>query len=627
MSLDKLKLTKLQTLEDIQNATDSIKKTSTDKSNVDINIFSGMTSDEFSKLVDKSSSEKASDSIFYQNIKDIGTDDVFSAIDTNNDGKLDDNELSKVAGLDSDKKGFSTQELKVVLHDVISKALDALNIEAPNVEDALNATLPTGNDYYNMPASGGYSAPSGSSANQVYGNNGTSGASSTEGSDATDGNKYSGMNLEELKSEKSTVENDIKTAESEVKTAKTDVETKQKALETAEKEYEDIEKQMNGKDSALSKAVEADNTIDSTKKEEFAKTDKEIAENDKKKTENDKAISEKESAISENDSNLDKARTDIADKDSSIADLESAVSKLNSQKSDSKEGSDKESATAELTQKQAALAQAKQEREELVKKRDELTKKQETLKSELDKLKETQKTIETEKNNLLSEKQKSATSLALNSTNPLTQTAIKNFNDIKAKYDKAQEAKNTAQSDLDKAKETLETSQTKLDEKKDALNDINTQITKKESTTSSEELIENAKKYLGYNEANGSYKLFTNGRTEAWCADFVSYVAKETYGDKLPEGFGSASVSGLQEWGKNNGRTVGKNDVEAGQVMIQKNNGASHTGLVTSVERDSSGNITAVHTIEGNTSNTVAERTYHPGDSGYEKITSYVSIN
>ena len=53
--------------------------------------------------------------------------------------------------------------------------------------------------------------------------------------------------------------------------------------------------------------------------------------------------------------------------------------------------------------------------------------------------------------------------------------------------------------------------------------------------------------------------------------------------------------------------------------MIQKENGASHTGIVTKVDPDGT-----IHTIEGNTSNMVAERTYKPGSSGYNKISGFV---
>lgn len=137
-------------------------------------------------------------------------------------------------------------------------------------------------------------------------------------------------------------------------------------------------------------------------------------------------------------------------------------------------------------------------------------------------------------------------------------------------------------------------------------------------------ILSTAYKYKGYNESNGSYKLFTNGRTEAWCADFVSYVVKEAArksGKSLPSGFGSPSVEGLRQWGKNNNcylhtanssnkESLIKNNVKPGDIVIFKENGRSHTGVVASV--DSNGNI---RTIEGNTSDKVAERTYSANNS------------
>lgn len=129
-------------------------------------------------------------------------------------------------------------------------------------------------------------------------------------------------------------------------------------------------------------------------------------------------------------------------------------------------------------------------------------------------------------------------------------------------------------------------------------------------------IVANARRFLGYNERDNSYKLFTNGRTEAWCADFVSYVVKDTCkktGRALPSNFGSASVSGLKNWGKRNNCYLAtsnsankaqkiKNNVKPGDVIILKN---SHTGIVKEVTP--SGKII---TIEGNTSDKVAERSY-----------------
>lgn len=146
-----------------------------------------------------------------------------------------------------------------------------------------------------------------------------------------------------------------------------------------------------------------------------------------------------------------------------------------------------------------------------------------------------------------------------------------------------------------------------------------------------ENIVSTASQYLGYNEANGSYKLFTNGRKEAWCADFVSYVVKEAAeksGKQAPSGFGSAAVEDLRQWGKKNqcylqtegtenkSKTIAQN-VKPGDVVIFKN-GTSHTGIVKEVFAD--GSIT---TIEGNTSDKVAERRYSANDY---KISGFVQL-
>lgn len=146
------------------------------------------------------------------------------------------------------------------------------------------------------------------------------------------------------------------------------------------------------------------------------------------------------------------------------------------------------------------------------------------------------------------------------------------------------------------------------------------------------DIVSVAKKYLGMNEKDGSYKLFTNGRTEAWCADFVTYVVKETCqqtGKSLPAGFGSPSVSGLRDWGiKNNcyletASTSNKvdtikNNVKAGDIIIFKEHGRSHTGVVKEILADGT-----IKTIEGNTSDKVGERSYSANDrtiSGFVQV-------
>ena len=145
-------------------------------------------------------------------------------------------------------------------------------------------------------------------------------------------------------------------------------------------------------------------------------------------------------------------------------------------------------------------------------------------------------------------------------------------------------------------------------------------------------IVSIAQSFVGkLKETDGSYLQVTGGREEAWCADFVSYVVKkacEQTGKSL-NGFGSAAVSTLQAWGKanncyidvanssNRAQTI-VNNVQPGDVMIQKNNGASHTGIVTKVYADGS-----FDTIEGNTSDQCLARHY---DASSAKLSGFVKI-
>jgi hypothetical protein len=74
-------------------------------------------------------------------------------------------------------------------------------------------------------------------------------------------------------------------------------------------------------------------------------------------------------------------------------------------------------------------------------------------------------------------------------------------------------------------------------------------------------LVSNASKYLGYSENSGQSKLFSS--SPEWCADFVTYVVKETYKDMglaLPENFGNHRVEMLKQWGIENGKYLSLTD-------------------------------------------------------------------
>lgn len=124
----------------------------------------------------------------------------------------------------------------------------------------------------------------------------------------------------------------------------------------------------------------------------------------------------------------------------------------------------------------------------------------------------------------------------------------------------------------------------------------------------SQKIADNAQKYLGFNEADGSFRRFSNDKE--WCADFVTYVVRETYksqGLNPPSGFGSWRCENLKKWaiknnkflftaGKANKQDIIKSHVKPGDIVIMRENGASHTGIVKSVDRKTGDYVT----IEGN---------------------------
>lgn len=137
-------------------------------------------------------------------------------------------------------------------------------------------------------------------------------------------------------------------------------------------------------------------------------------------------------------------------------------------------------------------------------------------------------------------------------------------------------------------------------------------------------IVETALKYLGYNEKDGSYKIFSTG-DYGWCADFVTYVMKEVCKD------GGMNKSAIKEVSKHLGaspyklRTRNKEHyyntrnmsdseyqefistkLQPGMAFISKGSGASgeHTGFVAEVNWEKGTFVT----IEGNSSNKVRQQ-------------------
>ena len=129
-------------------------------------------------------------------------------------------------------------------------------------------------------------------------------------------------------------------------------------------------------------------------------------------------------------------------------------------------------------------------------------------------------------------------------------------------------------------------------------------IAKSEIGTSEKPLGSNNIKYNTW-----YYGHAVSGANYPWCAVFISWCADQA---GIPTNIipRTASVSNLQTFFINQGLYKNKGyNPNPGDIMIQKSNGASHTGIV--IES----NGATFSTIEGNTSNKVAKRSYSLNDN------------
>ncbi len=102
-----------------------------------------------------------------------------------------------------------------------------------------------------------------------------------------------------------------------------------------------------------------------------------------------------------------------------------------------------------------------------------------------------------------------------------------------------------------------------------------------------------------------------------WCADFASWAAAQAGIPLGANGEGFQSVSALWSWAESSGRAVPASvgTPQAGDLIVW---GGEHVGIIESVDPDGT-----IHTIEGNSNDEVAQRTYPPGTSG---ATGYVQL-
>jgi hypothetical protein len=114
-----------------------------------------------------------------------------------------------------------------------------------------------------------------------------------------------------------------------------------------------------------------------------------------------------------------------------------------------------------------------------------------------------------------------------------------------------------------------------------------------------------------------AYRTATAGSgVGPWCAYFVSWAAKQAGAPVGEQGQGFGAVSALYAWAERTGRTVPAGSTpQPGDIIVW---GGRHIGIVENVLPDG-----RIQTIEGNSSDQVARRTYGADGGG---ATGYVRL-
>ena len=203
-------------------------------------------------------------------------------------------------------------------------------------------------------------------------------------------------------------------------------------------------------------------------------------------------------------------------------------------------------------------------------------------------------------------------------------TNVQNINIFKLGSSETPQTQKVAESS--KATTPAKTTQTKDVQKTEQTKRKQTHVTKGDFRHA---MAINAEKYLGYNEADGSFRKFSN--SGEWCADFVAYIVKETCEQKglnppkrlvkLPDGAENRRVEDMKQWGikndkyldlstKSNKAKIITEKVHVGDILILRENGASHTGIVSKINKNGT-----FETIEGNRDDKVTKARYSPYNS------------
>jgi len=396
-----------------------------------------------------------------------------------------------------------------------------------------------------------------------------------------DGNPiYENFSQDELKSALTTANQNLNTKQDELNALKDGSDSElQKLKENENQAYEIFQEKLQQVDEELAKKLdEAKNNVE-LKKSEIQQKDVEI-------TNQNAVVNNCEINLKNIISNIDsynqrKSALEAANEDGQNDDLIDSI----------------EDKIKTLEQEKA---KAQKELEKAQKDLDNLFKQKEALEKELTVLEENLTEIEDE----ISEK-------------------YQDLDEYRQNYDSAKQNYTDYQNDAISLKET------EVDSAQEEVNKIQEQINKNECNNSLKDyplnnIIDFAKQMLGFSESQVEKMCGYNLPDGLWCAAFVKYVLTQTQGNDLPDWYTHCNFNSCSEVlaaaNKNGQAFKSASEAQPGDLVIFNTNRgqARHIGIVTSVDSDGT-----VHTIEGNSSSKVSERTYRPNQNN---INSFVKV-
>lgn len=395
-------------------------------------------------------------------------DSVKDVVDTNNDGKLSNNEIQEfinaVGSLDSDADNISMNDLFSAIQSIED---GSFNNTSDEITTETNPTKDT--DQNNVKRSG-------NSGGKNYNKNTTNAINTTNTTNPESSkDNLSSMSLEQLESKKGEQESELKTAQDNANKAYNG------ETETIKNAQEDYETQKQSYEESLKNDENVSNELKTKQQENQINIDNQKAVIDSIKSN----INSKENEITAQESTI------TADK-SDISAYESAISNLKSQKSD--DADVKADITEKLSQAEKNLKTAKEklsEDEETLKR---LNNEKSALETNLETEEETLKTFENEKKTIEAD--------IIANCGDETKVALDAF---KA----AEENVETVKADeIASSTKKVTEAQTKLDEINAVINTKNANKIEKEFSVNSLSNPEQLYKTMGLEEKGLNYEVF-----------------------------------------------------------------------------------------------------------------------